>query len=72
MKTLFLATALYVLGSFIPPSSADTVYYCDSPGGKRYHYDQECSGLQRCTHVIRQTTVKSAVDRGLTPCLLEK
>jgi hypothetical protein len=71
MKTAIFASVLYVLSSFVPLTSADTVYYCDSPGGKKFHYNKECRGLQKCTHAIRQTTVAGAEKKGLTACKLE-
>lgn len=31
------------------------VFYCDSPGGKKYHFSKNCRGLKKSTHTIRQT-----------------
>ena len=72
MKTLALTSALYLFSSFMPTTKSDTIYYCDSPNAARYHYTKDCSGLQKCTHAIRETTVNGASQKGLTACKLEK
>ena len=70
MKITLLAGSLYLLTSFFP-CEVSKVWYCDSPNGKRYHQNKQCSGLQKCTHVIRETTVSEAARMGLTQCKLE-
>jgi hypothetical protein len=49
-----------------------TVYLCDSPGGKKYHYSDHCRGLSNCSHRLIKTTVDEAKKRGKTVCLWEK
>ncbi len=53
-----------------PPADTmtDTVYICVSKGAKKYHYDQSCRGLKRCTHTVETTTKKKAEAIGLTVC----
>lgn len=70
MKSIILVVALWIVSSF-PLSEGNKVYYCDSPNGKRYHQNKQCSGLQKCTHVIRETTLSDASRMGLTQCKLE-
>jgi hypothetical protein len=53
-----------------PPREAvaDAVYICKSTGAKKYHYDQYCTGLKRCTHTVEKTTKKAAEALGLGLC----
>lgn len=37
-----------------------TVYLCDSPNAKAYHYDRYCDGLQSCTHEVVEATEDEA------------
>lgn len=69
MKTL-LITAAIALFSFAPQESK--VWICDSQTATKYHFDKDCNGLQKCTHVIKEVTLDAAKERGLTPCKLEK
>lgn len=50
----------------------DSVYICVSKGAKRYHYDESCRGLKRCTHTVEKTTKKKAEAIGLTVCGYEQ
>ncbi len=50
----------------------DSVYYCDSKGGKKYHQSKQFRGFQKCTHEIKSTSTSGAKSLGLTQCLLEK
>lgn len=70
MKTLLLILSAYCVS--VVPSQSTTAYICVSPTAKKYHYSKNCSGLQRCTHEIRKTTVDDAKKIGYTVCLLEK
>jgi len=49
-----------------------TVYVCDSPGAKKYHYRADCRGLSNCSHRIVKMTVDEAKKRGKTRCGWEK
>lgn len=70
MKSLLFISIFYICGS--SSLLLDSVYYCDSTGGKKYHQSKECRGLKKCTHTIKNTTTKNATKLGLTQCLLEK
>ncbi len=70
MKSLYFISLLFFVGSFMAP--ADSVYYCDSTGGKRFHQSKQCRGLQKCTHEIKSTSTSGAKSLGLTQCLIEK
>lgn len=66
MKKLFLLAVLFLLTGFSKIVSA--VYICDSKGGKKYHYTQNCRGLSPCKSRIVSTTRESAIASGLTLC----
>lgn len=53
-------------------TATDSVYICVSKGAKRYHYDESCRGLKRCTHTVEKTTKKKAEAIGLTVCGYEQ
>lgn len=69
MKTLLLILSAYTLT--LLPSQSTTAYICVSPTAKKYHYSKSCSGLQKCTHEIRKTTVDEAKKIGYTVCLIK-
>ena len=48
-----------------------TVFICDSPTAKKYHFNKECRGLNRCTHEIKKISKSEAVKIGFTVCLIE-
>ncbi|MDF2455561.1 MAG: hypothetical protein K0R51_1554 [Cytophagaceae bacterium] len=64
-KKTFAILALLVLTAFTIPT---TVYICLSPGGKKYHYDRGCRGLNNCTHEIKAVSKGDAEGRGLDLC----
>lgn len=70
MKNLILIGSV-ILFSFTS-SVQSTVYICVSPNAKKYHANKNCRGLQKCTHVIQQTTLADAKGKGYTACLIEK
>lgn len=65
MKNLILF--ILILTAFVT-TSKNEVYYCDSKGGKKYHYTKTCKGLSNCKHTIKETTVSQAKTMGLTLC----
>lgn len=74
MKTLTLLGCLLFggLSSAPPVAGGDSyVYICISKSASKYHFDRDCSGLQKCTHEIEKTTKGDAQYRGYTVCLLE-
>lgn len=48
--------------------AAAEVWICKSSGATRYHYNEGCGGLKRCTHTVEKTSVKQAEAVGLTAC----
>jgi len=46
----------------------DSVYLCDSSGGKKYHYSKDCRGLSNCKHKIIKVSLTEAKKRGKTLC----
>lgn len=65
MKQLILIL-FFVLTSF---NSVETkVYICGSAGAKKYHYKENCRGLNACKHQVTKTTLKEAESYGLSLC----
>ncbi len=60
---IFLFTALTVI--FAAGKAADTKVYITS-SGKKYHY-KDCRTLKK-SKKIQEVTIKTARDKGLTPC----
>ncbi|MBD8081879.1 hypothetical protein IC610_05495 [Chryseobacterium sp. GCR10] len=68
MLLVSFAVILNLTGSTIKKSD---VYLCDSPGGKKYHYDKSCRGLSNCKHEIIKVSLKKAQTLGKTLCGFE-
>lgn len=70
MKLLFITL---LGGTFLglAPSQSTTAFICISPSAKKFHYNRPCSGLQKCKHEIRKTTVGEAKKLNYTICLFE-
>lgn len=49
-------------------TSQSKVYICNSPNAKKYHYNENCRGLNSCKHEIQKVTIKEAQSLGLTLC----
>ena len=41
-------------------TTKDSVYICDSKTAYAYHKDQDCSGLNYCTHGVYKVSLKDA------------
>lgn len=70
MKTL----TLFLLALSLNVSSNQTtkeVYFCDSKGGKKYHFTKDCIGLSNCKHKIEKIKLTDDKNRGLTLCGFE-
>ena len=76
MKSKTLLFLLFIL-TVIPFSSfteknnfvsQSSVYLCDSPNGKKYHFSRNCRGLSNCKHSIVKVTLSEAKKRGKTLC----
>ena len=70
MKKVLIAAAVLVCFGFMS-SKSTSVYICDSPNAKKYHFNKNCSGLQKCTHTIKAVTKEEATKLGYTVCLKE-
>ena len=46
----------------------ENVYVCISKTGHKYHNNENCRGLKRCTHEIRKVTKAQAMKLGYTAC----
>ncbi|TKC12766.1 hypothetical protein FA048_03870 [Pedobacter polaris] len=49
-----------------------TVYLCNSPSAKKYHYKSDCRGLSNCSYKIVKTTLEKANKDKKTLCGWEK
>ena len=49
--------------------SSGQVYLCDSKTAKAYYKDQNCRGLDQCTHEgVKVTNKQAEEDHGRVPC----
>ena len=65
MKKLLL---LFLVVFLTSTTQQTHVYICDSKGGKKYHYKENCRGLNACKHKITKLTISQAKNRGKTLC----
>lgn len=72
MKTKLLTTTTLftyiIFSSFTVVAPETSVYLCNSSGGKKYHYKENCRGLSNCKHEIIKVTLQEAQKRGKTLC----
>lgn len=62
---------IYLIVSFAFTSFQNNdskVYICGATGAKKYHYNENCSGLNACNHQIYKVPLKEAQNYGLTLC----
>ncbi len=45
-----------------------TVYICVSKNAVAYHSNQNCRGLNKCTHEIKNVNISKAKDMGYRAC----
>jgi hypothetical protein len=48
--------------------SDSNVYICGTKGAKKYHFSENCRGLNACKHEIIKTSQSEAKGFGLTLC----
>ena len=65
-KIILLIILLFSLSSY--QNNETIVYICGSEGAKKYHYTENCRGLNACKHEINKTTLSKAQSYGLTLC----
>ncbi len=66
MKKSLLLLVFISLTSFT--KEEDTVYLCGAKGASKYHYTENCRGLNACKHEIVQKKLSEAKALGLTLC----
>ncbi|MBT2562538.1 hypothetical protein [Pedobacter sp. ISL-64] len=69
MKTLSLLLFFFIN---ITCKENATVYICNGPGAKKYHYTSNCRGLSNCTYKIIKEEIEKAKKDGKTLCGWEK
>ncbi|RXK85716.1 hypothetical protein ESB13_02555 [Filimonas effusa] len=70
MKALLLAVML--LNGSICNEAPTYVYICQSSTAKKYHYRENCPGLNNCKHKIVRIKKESAEENGKTVCRWER
>ncbi|MBA5629950.1 hypothetical protein HU137_09230 [Moheibacter sp. BDHS18] len=58
----------YFLFASFTTAPETSVYLCNSSGGKRYHFSENCRGLSNCQHPIIKVSLQEAKKRGKTIC----
>ncbi|KQS92768.1 hypothetical protein [Chryseobacterium sp. Leaf394] len=71
MKNILLISFVAILNLNGTSVIKSDVYLCDSPGGKKYHYNKSCRGLSNCKHEIIKVSLKKAQNLGKTLCGFE-
>lgn len=69
MKTLSLLIFFF---ANITCKESTTVYICNSPGAKKYHYTSGCRGLSSCSYKIVKVDIDKAKKDGKILCKWEK
>jgi len=72
MRFILLIITIFLINTSFIEINSTSVYICLSPNAKKYHFDKNCKGLQKCTHEIRKVTKEEALRKKYTVCLLEK
>lgn len=67
-KFLFIILVPLLIVGACAFKEKSTVYICDSSTAKRYHYNSNCRGLNRCTHQIKSISLEEAKSIGRTIC----
>lgn len=66
MKKIIFISVLFCLLSFKDDESK--VFICVSKGATKYHYIENCRGLNACKHEIKEVPISQAKEYGLTLC----
>ncbi len=63
---------LFLIVSMLPSSVLlkldKKVYICNGPKSKRYHYDEDCRGLKKCSTKTYPISLEEAKEEGRTLC----
>ena len=73
MKRSILTKGLLLIGLYYFGDHPEetTVFECMGPYRYRYHYRNDCSGLNNCSKEIIPISKRTALKKGLTICCLE-
>ncbi len=71
MKTLLLAFVASLFMAASSPTASNDVYICNGPKSKKYHYKEDCRGLNNCSTKIEKISLKAAKEKGRTLCGFE-
>lgn len=64
MKILLFSLLLF----FSIVNDKGNVYICVSKTAHKYHYREDCRGLNNCKHTISKVSLKEAKNAGYTIC----
>lgn len=70
MKKLIVLPLAFIALSYTTGEPTE-VYICDSKTASKYHFKEDCTGLEKCIHDIRKVTVAEAKNTSFTKCALE-
>lgn len=71
MKRLGILIVLVTLASS-SMSTSNFVYICNGRGSQKYHFSQNCRGLNNCSTKLEKLPISEARSRGRTLCGWEK
>lgn len=72
MKPLLMLFFFLTNATCQEKKESPTVYLCDSPNAKKYHYKVDCRGLSNCSYKTIKTTLEKAKKDKKTRCGWEK
>lgn len=67
MKAFIVFLLIFTL-SISTNSQSNTVYLCNGPGSKKYHYIPHCRGLKSCSTQLEKVSLAEARRRGRSLC----
>lgn len=68
MKKLGALFILLTMTSASVTAFDTTVYICNGPYSKKYHYKSSCRGLGSCSTAVEKVTLQQAREKGRTLC----
>ena len=71
MKTVIISFVASLMLAASAPKTDTTVYICNGKSSTKYHYTEDCRGLNNCSTAIEKTTLKAAQNKGRTLCGFE-
>lgn len=52
----------------VPTDKETIVYVCTGPYARKFHFTQDCDGLQNCSGFIMEMTLEKAESKGYRYC----